>query len=385
MKALLVVRPDAATRPGGDLVHARRTGESLREIGIDVELVSSGAPDCRGYDIVHLFGVFEPDTARRQIDAVRARGAPLVLSPIWLDLRAFFAIAPRVDHALEARTPARVEACLARLRRAEQRLPWTGRASREADRRLAAQRALLLQADVLLPASEVEAYLYGERLRVTDVPIVVAPLGADTAGAPTASGDTMASGNARATGDATASGDRTHGVPERRGVLCAARVEPKKNQAALLYALRDVDVDVTLVGDAYDVRYLALCKRWATPRTRFIGHVERSEALRLMASAAVHAHPSWLESPGLSSLEAAAGGARIVAGDRGCEREYFGADSDYADPSDPASIRAAVLRALARGPRVRGDALGRRLAGLTWRRTAEATLDAYARAIAKRR
>ena len=107
--------------------------------------------------------------------------------------------------------------------------------------------------------------------------------------------------------------------------------------------------------------------------------------MRMMAGAAVHAHPSWLESPGLSSLEAAATGARIVAGDRGCEREYFGPDVDYADPADPATIRAAVLRALERGPRDRGDALERRLGARTWRRTGEATLEAYARAIAAHR
>ncbi len=96
----------------------------------------------------------------------------------------------------------------------------------------------------------------------------------------------------------------------------------------------------------------------------------------------MHAHPSWLESPGLSSLEAAATGARIVVGDRGTEREYFGSDVDYADPADPASIRAAVLRALERGPRDRGDALERRLGARTWQRCAEATLEAYARAVA---
>ena len=148
--------------------------------------------------------------------------------------------------------------------------------------------------------------------------------------------------------------------------------------------MRDVDVDVTIVGGAYDARYLGLCKRWSTPRTRFIEHAPHDEVVRMMSRAAVHAHPSWLESPGLASLEAAATGARIVAGDRGCEREYFGSDVDYADPADPATIRAAVLRALGRGPRDRGDALERRLGALTWQRTGTATLEAYARALAAR-
>ena len=361
MRALLVVRPDARTKPGGDLVHAERSAAALRALGTEVDLVATDAPDPRGYDVAHVFGVFEPLTARRQTDAVRAHRVPLALSPIWLDLRAFFATAPHVERALGARNPAETERRLAQLHRVEPQLPWRGSIARNADRRLNEQRAVVLAADVVLPASEVEAYLYGERLRAARVPYVVAPLGVDD--------EAFAVERPRA----------------RAGVLCAGRVEPKKNQAALLYALRDVDVDVTLVGSTFDARYLGLCRRWATPRTRFVEHAEHADVLRMMAQAAVHAHPSWLESPGLSSLEAAATGARIVVGDRGCEREYFGPDVDYADPADPATIRAAVLRALERGARDRGDALERRLGAHTWQRTGEATLEAYARAIATAR
>ncbi len=349
VRALLVVRPDAFAKRGGDVAHAEHAARALREIAVEADVVATDAPDARGYDVAHVFGVFEPETARRQIAALRSHRVPLVLSPIWLDLRELFAIAPRVERALAARDAAAVERRLSRLAREAARLPWRGGAARNADRRLAAQRELVRAADVLVPASEVEAYLCGVRLGVSNVPFVVAPLGTDH--------------------------DAFDGAPAgtRAGILCAGRIEPKKNQAALLYALRDVDVDVTIVGGAYDARYLALCKRWATPRTRFVQHVERDALRSLMAAAAVHAHPSWLETPGLSSLEAAACGARIVTGDRGCEREYFGPDVDYADPADPSSIRAAVLRALDRGARPDGDALSRRLAAFTWRRHAEAT------------
>ena len=361
MKALLVVRPDAATRPGGDLVHAEHARDALRAQGVEAELVATETPQARGFDVAHVFGVFQPETAARQIDAVRAANVPLALSPIWLDLRALFATAPQIERALAQRSAAAVERRLARVRVAQQRSPWQGGIARNADRRAALQRALMLRADVLLPASEVEAYLYGERLQVTQIPFVVAPLGIDPA---------------------TFAVERWQ---PRRGVLCAARVEPKKNQALLLYALRELDVEVTIVGQAHDAPYLALCRRWATPRTRFLDHADGAEVLAMMARCAVHAHPSWLESPGLSSLEAAAAGARIVTGDRGCEREYFGPEIDYADPADADAIRDAVVRALARAGRERDDALERRLATRTWQRHAEATIDAYTRAIAAHR
>ena len=369
MKALLVVRPDAATRPGGDLVHADRTARALRELGVEATIRSASEPDARGCDVAHVFGIFEPETARRQIDALRAQRTPLVISPIWLDLRELFTVGRKLDGALSARTPRGVAKRLEKLRRDEARLPWTGRAARDADRRVAAQSALARRADVLIAGSEVEAYLYGARLRAGDLPIVVAHLGADTVAAEPGDGER----------------DAVQAAVERVGVLCAARIEPKKNQAALLYALREVDVDVTLVGDAYDAAYLALCRRWATPRTRILPHAAHEDVRRMMRDARVHAHPSWLETPGLASLEAASAGARVVAGDRGCEREYFGADADYADPSDPASIRTAVMRALERPPRAPGDALALRLRERTWRRHAEASLEAYERAIATAR
>jgi glycosyltransferase involved in cell wall biosynthesis len=353
---LHVVRPNAHERPGGDFAQEQGAASGLRELGATVDLVASTLPDAAGYDIAHVYGVFEPETAERQIAAVRARDVPLVLSPIFGDLRSYYATAPLLVRALEARSPAGVERRLAAIGRKESVRAWRGKVAKHADRRLARQRALLLQADVLLPSSDVEAFLYGDRLRVTSVPVVVAPVGAD---------------------ETVAAFERPSA---RAGVVCFGRVEMLKNQAALLYALRDLDVDVTIVGREYDPHYAALCRRWATPRTRFISRVPREEVFRIMAGAAVHALPSWQELPGLASIEAATTGARVVVGDRGCEREYFGPEADYADPADPASIRAAVVRALERGPRALGDALETRLRALTWRRHAEATLDAYDRA-----
>ncbi len=166
--------------------------------------------------------------------------------------------------------------------------------------------------------------------------------------------------------------------------MCVGRIESLKNQALLLHALRDVDVDVTLVGHAYDARYGALCRQIATRRTRFVERLPREELTALLARSAVHALPSWGDLPGLVSLEAAALGARVVAGGRGTEREYLGPSATYVDPLDPAAIREAVVRALARGPRQRGDALDTRLRALTWRRHAETLAAAYARALALR-
>ena len=304
-------------------------------------LVATDAPDPRGYDVAHVFGVFEPATARRQIDAVRAHGAPLVLSPIWLDLRALFATAPHVERALAARSARAVERRLARLhaRRAAAAVARQRRAQRR-PARWRPSASCVLAADVVLPASEVEAYLYGERLRASRVPFVVAPLGVDD--------DAFAVERpARA---------------RRRAVRGARRAQEEPGRAALRAARRRRRRDAR--RRRATTRAIWRCAGAGRRRARASStHAEHAEVLAHDGARAVHAHPSWLESPGLSSLEAAATGARIVVGDRGCEREYFGADVDYADPADPGDDpRRGAARARARParPRRRARAAARR-------------------------
>src|ERR1700688_2942138 len=100
MRALLVVRQSAQERPGGDVVAARGALCALRAAGVEADLVATAAPDPRGYDVVHAFGIFDPETQQRQFAAFREHRAPLVVSPIWWDRSGLFAIGPRLVRAL---------------------------------------------------------------------------------------------------------------------------------------------------------------------------------------------------------------------------------------------------------------------------------------------
>ena len=145
----------------------------------------------------------------------------------------------------------------------------------------------------------------------------------------------------------------------------------------LLYALRGLDADVTLIGGSHQSEYRKLCDRWMTPRIRTIGNLTHEDVLRELSRAAVHVLPSWAETPGIANLEAAAAGARVIVSNDGTESEYFGELADYVDPLDPAGIRAAVERALALPPREQDDALHRRLADFSVAVVAERTLAGY--------
>ena len=359
MNALIVLRPDASTRHGGDVVLARNIAQALAAIGVAAKVEMTADPDARGYDVAHVFGVFEPEVAQRQFAACRQARVPLAVTPIWMDVREIHGLARACERALRGtRRAARARKTLAALRAqpADRHLGRRDERRIEEAERLQAQ--LLQSADVLVPNGAIEARECSIKLDVHNVPLVIAQI-------PASRGDYVWSA-------------------VRRGVVCVGRVETRKNQALLAFALRDDPIDVSCIGDAYDRLYFDNCKRWAGPRTRFFGLLPDEEVARHLASAAVHAMPSWNETAGVASLDAALAGAQLVVGDRGSEVEYFGDDAEYADPSDPDSIRTAVIRAFRRPPRRRGDSLDVRVRTITWQLAAERTKEAYEIALSRR-
>lgn len=350
LRVLFVIRPDSESRLGGDAVQATHTAAALRDLGHTVDVVPAAEPDARGYDVAHVFGVFDPPLAQAQISACKQSGAAIALSPIWWDLTEFYARSAAVERAL--RLPARrVERRLHDVReRAPQQL-LSRRDRQQARKRKDVQRALMEQAGVLLPNSIIEAHRYVCDLGLQHPNVHVVPNAVDA---------------------------RTDGAyaGERSGVLCVGRVESRKNQAMLAYALRDDDVEITLAGECYDEYYRKLCERW-NPRVRFTGALRREDALTLMGRALVHALPAWLETPGIASLEAGMMGCAVVNGNRASEFEYFEGDAWYCDPGSAQSIREAVLRALESARNGTPAALRARMETFTWKRAAEATLAAY--------
>ncbi len=352
LRVLFVVRPDASSKFGGDITLARNNFEAVKELGVAAELVETDRPDPRGYDIAHIFNVGQPDVCKRQMDACEQAGVPVALSPVWLDLREFFGRAAAYERLfVRGSTSASVDKVLAKYLKRDSNWFLNGRQRRHLEVRLAQQKALLERAAVLLPNSAIEARDCLLQLGVRDRPMVVVPIPATLEPA-------------------------QYWRAERSGLLAIGRIETRKNQTGLLYAMRDDNMEIDLVGAIYHANLAKACLRWC-PRASFHGSVPKEQMLQMLGRASVHALVSWCETAGIATLEAAAAGAKIVVADRGAEVEYFGDDAEYADPADPKSIRAAVLRAFARPPRARGDSLDQRIRKLTWRHAAEETQRAY--------
>ena len=130
-------------------------------------------------------------------------------------------------------------------------------------------------------------------------------------------------------------------------VLCVGRLEARKNQLMLLYALKDEDIPIVFVNSkASQLEYEELCKRFKRKgKTIFTGRVTREMLFSAYKAAKVHALPSWYEVPGLVSLEAGWMGCNVVASGWGTIKDYLGEYAYYCEPHDPESIKKAVLTA----------------------------------------
>jgi glycosyltransferase involved in cell wall biosynthesis len=121
--------------------------------------------------------------------------------------------------------------------------------------------------------------------------------------------------------------------------------------------------------------YYYECRSQAAANVTFIDQLPQESLTAWYQQAGIHILPSWFETCGLSTLEAAAMGCRVVITDKGYTREYFGNEAMYCDPASPQSILQAVENA-AEVPAT--DTLRQKiLAHYTWQQAAQQTAAAY--------
>lgn len=168
-------------------------------------------------------------------------------------------------------------------------------------------------------------------------------------------------------------------------VLCAGRIERRKNQLMLAESCLQAGVRLVLVGQLapntdseYQQRLLALIG--SRPKfLKYLGAIPRSDMPNAYAAAAVHALVSTWETTGLTSLEAGLNGCNLIVGDCPPVREYFGGIATIVH-QDERSVREGIEKALTLPRDAHGQS--RVIAQkYSWARVAEMTADAYREAI----
>lgn len=331
--------------PGGHRVQLDQTRSALEQIGVSVDVTHEEHPELLGYDLVHAFGL-KPTHLRR----CRQHGVPVAYSPIYWDRqyvtgqhdtgRPLFTWKRRVRAGL------RLMSTALRGRHIEECEALSALQSR--------RRVCYEMSDLLLPNSEAEARAIISDLDVT-TPYHVVPNAVD---------------HTRFV--------REEGSGEvRDSVLYAGRFEPHKNQLGLIEAMRGSEIPLVLVGPPHPdhERYYERCRQSAATNVSIIPGLPHDELPPLYARARVHAVPSWFETTGLVSLEAALSGCNVVTTSRGFARDYLGDMAWYCNPADPPSIRKAVEAAYHAPFR---EQLHRHvLRHFTWEHTAAATRAGY--------
>lgn len=358
MRVLMLVRDNLHTHTGGDTTQIDRTAAALRRLGVEIDLSSSAPENLASYDVVHLWHLDRLWENLAHARIISHAKIPAVLSTIYWPPDEY-------DHHARPGFQGWLACTLGSRRYENLRIAQRWAMSVYSSRRWSpptlrfgrAVRELLDRVSVILPNSRVEQReierIFGRRAECLVVPNAV---------------------------DIGQFSPPTNNPP-RQGVLCVGRIEPRKNQLALIRALSGSEIPLTLVGQTgrYNRQYGRQCRREAGRNVRFIDQQKPAQLNALYGQAKVHACVSWYETPGLASLEAAWCGCQVVVTPGGCTEEYFEQQAWYAKPDDPATIRDCVERALAADE---SDELRRRIGErYTWDRVGQQTLEAYRAAV----
>ena len=353
LKVLMIVRSTFYSDKGGDSVQAMQTAAGLNRKNIltDIRLTHEEI-EYEKYDLIHFFNITRPADI---LSHIRKSGKPFLVSTVFLDYSEYD------KHYRKGLSGALLSLCsddgveyvktisrwiLGKDKLVTPSYTWKGQ------RKCITE--ILNGAAMLLPNSESEYRRLKEKYDVNTAYAVV-PNGIDP-------GLFCMNRN----------------FPKEQDlVLCVARIEGRKNQLNLIKALRDTKFRLLIIGAAAPNQesYYRLCRESSASNIQFIEFMPQQELVSYYQRAKIHILPSWFETTGLSSLEAAAMGCKIVITDKGDARAYFGSDAVYCDPASPENIYQSVEKA---SQLPYNESLEKKiLTHYTWEQATIRTIEAY--------
>lgn len=372
MKLLYVTRFDAFRHRGGDTVQLEALASTVGALGHEVTIrlgVDLEPLDC---DIAHVFNLQRVGETARQANRLLGQ-VPTVLSPIYGDTSKLDREGRgRLTGALHRAVPEWPRELAKHVSRARHGVAEVGSVLpliTATPRSL--RRRVLLGCDAVLPNSRWESDFLSTIVGSKAMTTYVIPNGVD--------------GNLRETGESAAWFREQWGVTHERFVLSVARFDHRKNNLGLIKGLLEAGVPAVLIGQPAPLHqsYYRECLREAA-RSGKIQIISEALSHRSLAGAYkaawVHALPSWLETPGLVSLEAALCGANLVLGESPPVREYFGDKGWYCNPGDVSTI-AVALRGAIDAERNALDLQQHVESSFTWQQIARLQLDVYERVL----
>lgn len=368
MRVIMQIRRNAFELQGGDTVQMLKTKEALEHIGIEVDVSTDLRPDVSKYDVVHLFNLTRVQETYIQAKNAKSQGKPIVLSTIYWPINEFeknaaVGIRGFIGKHVGVDTMERLKALgkyLLNEDRGEGAQYLIGHSYTDM------QREILKLAEVCLPNAMTEMVKIRDELGFETDSVIVVPNAVDTQSIVIAHSD-----------------NSDNYSKYKDWIVCVGRIDVRKNQMTLLDALENSDYNLLIVGKkspghmGYANRVVERVN--ASSNMEYIEHIPNEEIYKLYKQCKVSILPSWFETPGLASLEAAAMGCAIVVSPKGTTQDYFGDLAYYCDVQDPSSIRQCIEKAYGNEY---DDRLSKKiLSEYTWENAAAKTLQGYERAI----
>jgi glycosyltransferase involved in cell wall biosynthesis len=351
MRILFQNRANAFEMPGGDTVVMQRLREQLELHGATVDFSPQPLPgNIRSYDLIHLFNLTVPQCTERFAKNAVRNNIPFVVTSLQENFPHYYhkakATVAWFGDYIAARAAGR-QPDMELSRVIEQASPITMVTSpfavQAADKifTCGATESDLLRS--LFPDARVTAVHFGSSIKQIDAPASLF--------------------------------EQTFNVKDF--VLVVGRLETRKNQLMLLYALESSEIPIVFAdgGFTYQPDYTQLCRRYTRKGpVLFTGRLKDELLVSAYHACRIHCLPSWYELPGLVSIEAARYGCPIVASSWGCLPDYLMDVCTWCSPEDPSSIRDAVVSAYENGKRGIGEAIAGKF---TWEEFGSETIRHY--------
>ncbi|MEZ8375762.1 glycosyltransferase [Vibrio cyclitrophicus] len=365
-RVLFVTRSTVFSGPGGDTIQLLKTKEYLEKLGVMVDIADVELPDMRTYDVIHFFNLRNPQDILRNVRRAKLIGKATVISTIWgsyfeCDKKARKGFQKWIANALPESTVEYLKTVVRVIKNKNFNasfLPYL------LNGHLSAQKEIANKIDVLLPNSITELERVRSDMRLDNKAGLYVANAVDLG---VFDYDSV---------------DESKYEHLRGCLLSAARIEIRKCQLELIKAAKDLPYKLVIVGkpSPNSKDYFDECKREAGDNVTFIEHVDQSELAALYKVSKAHALVSWMETPGLSSLEAAVMNSNILVTNRGDTDFYFGDLAQYCEPANVESIKSGILKVME--SKFNPDLKSRIVNNYTWEHTASQTLEGYEMALA---
>ncbi len=363
MRVLLQSRKTLFSVPGGDTIQIQKTAEALRKKGCSVDITTELEPNLSSYDLVHLFNLMRPQEVFIQACNAKRQNKKIALSTIYLsyyeyDRKARGGFGGFLANNLNASQLEYIKVLARGVKNFELN---KGTLSVLVNGFRTQQSKVLELTDIFLPNSESEwTRILHDFPTVTNRTYKIIPNAVDTL--------LFNPKNVKVSEEVE---------KFRDCVLCVGRIEGLKNQLNLIKALKVLKYSLVLIGKPAPNHgdYFNKIKKNASSNIHIIDYTEHSLLPQFYKVSKVHVLASWMETTGLSSLEALAMDCNIVVTEKGDTKEYFGDSAFYCEPDSVQSIKEAITKAY-RAP-INKKFQKQILGYCTWENAAEKTIEGY--------